>query len=561
MKKAAQDFFAEKTKRIGGQTSTAEKRMFDRSYMGELSQKIENGEVKKVHITGVCGKATSSLAGLFAEEGFEVSGSDVGCYPPASDLIERLNIKFYEGFSEEHVKDKDLTIVANMFGPDNVEGAYVRENNLPQLSMPEAIREFFIKDKTSIVICGTHGKTTTTGLCAHVFLSAGLNPGFLVGGVAVPTTNGIQETSFSSGAQNGAVVGAGSGLKDSADSSLAPGGCLPTTVPVSRHFIIEGDEYDTAYFDKAPKFLHYKPKVAVVTSLEFDHADIYSDFEEYKKSFVFLAEEAASAEQGGVLVLNGDSSEVRGLSKHTEAAVLYYGFGSGDESTAGARLDVTAKDIIVNDKGQSFILVYKGQEMDTLTIKLFGKYNLANTLAVAAVALSQGLTIDQIRDGLATFNGMKRRQEIVATVNGITIIDDFAHHPTAVRETLGGIREHFPNNRIFAIFEPRSNTSRKKMFEQDYASAFVAADGLVLSMPELRHNDTAADFIDGAVVVSEAVNKAKNKDFYAVCVANGHQAIEKIAAVAKPGDVLVIMSNGSFDGIHQKLIAVLEALS
>jgi UDP-N-acetylmuramate: L-alanyl-gamma-D-glutamyl-meso-diaminopimelate ligase len=535
MKKAAQDFFAKKTRRIGEETGTIGTRVFDRPYMNVLAEKIAKSEVKKVHITGVCGKATSSLAGLFAEEGYEVSGSDIGCYPPASDLIDRLNIKFYEGFSEDHVKDKDLTIVANMFGPDNVEGTYVRENNLPQLSMPEVIREFFIKDKTSVVICGTHGKTTTTGLCAHVFLSAGLNPGFLVGGVAVPTSNGIQETSFSSGAS------------DASDAKTS----------VSRHFIIEGDEYDTAYFDKAPKFLHYKPKVAVVTSLEFDHADIYSDFEEYKKSFVFLAEEVADAADGGVFVLNGDSSEVRNLSNFTKANVLYYGFGPDNE--------VTAKDIVFNDKGQSFMLVYKGQDMGNLTIKMFGKYNLANTLAVVAVALNQGLTIDQVRKGLATFNGMKRRQEIVATVNGVTIIDDFAHHPTAVRETLGGIREHFPHNRIFAIFEPRSNTSRKKMFEQEYANAFVDTDGLVLSMPELRHNDNADDFIDGNIVVEESVKNAKNtannKDFYAVCVANGHQAIEKIAAVANSGDVLVIMSNGSFDGIHQKLIAVLEALA
>lgn len=523
----AKKFFEEKTRKVGEQTSTTGKRIFERSYLGELLQKNGRGEIKKVHITGVCGKATSSLAGLFAEEGFQVSGSDVGCYPPASDLIDKLNIKFYEGFSEDNVKDKDLTIIANMFGPDsNPEVTYVREQNLPQLSMSEAIAEFFIKDKTSIVICGTHGKTTTTGLCAHVFLSAKRNPGFLVGGVAVPTSNGIQETSFSSG------------IKD-----------------VSKHFIIEGDEYDTAYFDKSPKFLHYKPKVAVVTSLEFDHADIYSDFEEYKKSFIFLAEETASAEKGGLLVLNGDSQDVRELSKHTQADVLYYGFENDNDN------DVTAKDIVVDDKGQSFTLVYKGDNLGRLSIRLFGKYNLANTLAVVAVSLHQGLSFKEICNGLVTFNGMKRRQEIVATVNGITIIDDFAHHPTAVRETLAGIREHFPSNRIFAIFEPRSNTSRKKMFEYDYANAFTRVDGLVLSMPELRHNDNPSDFIDGNVVVEESKSKAINKDFYAVCVKNGHEAIEKIAAKAIPGDVLVIMSNGSFDGIHEKLIAVLDALS
>lgn len=535
MKIDAQNFFKSKTERVGKETNTLAKRTFSRPYLESISKKVASGEIKKVHITGVCGKATSSLAGLFAEEGYEVSGSDIGCYPPASDLIERLNIKFYEGFSEDNVKDKDLTIVANMFGPDsNPEVSYVRENNLPQLSMSEAIAEFFIKDKTSIVICGTHGKTTTTGLCAHVFLNAGRNPGFLVGGVAVPTSNGITETSFSAG------------IKDKNG-----------TLPESKHFIIEGDEYDTAYFDKAPKFLHYKPKVVVVTSLEFDHADIYSDFDEYKKSFVFLAEEVAPVTEGGLLVLNGDSDEVRNLAGHTKANVLYYGFGDTN--------DVTAKDVVVDAKGQSFTLVYKGDSLGEMNIQLFGKYNLANTLAVIAVSLHQGLSFDEIKNGLATFNGMKRRQEIRAVVNGITVIDDFAHHPTAVRETLGGIREHFPSNRIFAIFEPRSNTSRKKMFEQDYGNAFSKVDGLVLSMPELRHNDNPADFIDGNVVVETAtqigISTALNKDFYAVCVKNGHEAIEKIAAKAMPGDVLVIMSNGSFDGIHEKLISVLEALS
>lgn len=549
MKTDAQNFFKSKTERVGKETNTLEKRTFVRPYLDSVSKKVASGEIKKVHITGVCGKATSSLAGLFAEEGYEVSGSDTGCYPPASDLIERLNIKFYEGFSEDNVKDKDLTIVANMFGPDsNPEVSYVREENLPQLSMSEAISEFFIKDKTSIVICGTHGKTTTTGLCAHVFLSAGRNPGFLVGGVAVPTHNGITETSFSAGVKDKTR-----GVRDT------------LVLPESKHFIIEGDEYDTAYFDKAPKFLHYKPKVAVVTSLEFDHADIYFDFDEYKKSFVFLAEEAAHATEGGLLVLNGDSDEVRSLATHTSAAVLYYGFDAGN--------DVTAKDVVVDAKGQSFTLVYKGDSLGEMNIQLFGKYNLANTLAVIAVSLHQGLSFDEIKKGLTTFNGMKRRQEIRAVVNGITVIDDFAHHPTAVRETLGGIREHFPNNRIFAIFEPRSNTSRKKMFEQDYGNAFSKVDGLVLSMPELRHNDNPTDFIDGNVVVetvtriatqttdSKSNNTALNKDFYAVCVKNGHEAIEKIAAKAMPGDVLVIMSNGSFDGIHEKLIAVLEALS
>ncbi len=536
MKSKAEDFFKEKTKRIGTETNTVEKRIFERAYLPELQEKISKNGIKKVHITGVCGKATSSLAGLFAEAGYEVSGSDIGCYPPASDLINELGIKFYEGFSEEHVKDKDVIVVANMFGPDNVEGAFVREYDLPQLSMSEAIREFFIKDKQSIVVCGTHGKTTTTGLMSHTFIKANLHPGFLVGGVATPTDDGIQETSFSTG------------IKDNVES---------------KYFIIEGDEYDTAYFDKAPKFLHYKPDIAVVTSLEFDHADIYADFEEYKQSFVFLAEEVP---QTGCLVLNGDSPEVRELASYTSAEVLYYGiegtkYKGQNNSADDVFVDVFAKNISVNAQGQQFDVSYKGQDLGRFSIQLFGTYNLYNTLAVIAVSVHEGLNLDEIKNGLQSFKGMKRRQEIRAVINDITIIDDFAHHPTAVRETLSGIRVHFPDQRIIAIFEPRSNTSRKKMFEHEYAHAFLDADQLYLSMPALRHNDNPADFIDGSVVVDEAVLNAKtsrDKDFYGICLGNGDEVIEKIIPAVKPGDVLVIMSNGSFDGIHEKLINRLE---
>lgn len=514
MKKAARDFFNEKVRRIAEKEGSLSRRIFERPV-------FSNGDIKKVHICGVCGKGTSSLAGLFTEIGLEVSGSDEGCYPPTDAFIKRLGIKFYEGYSEEHLKDKDLVVVANMFGPDNIEVKYAREHSLNQMSLPEATAEFFIKNKelgerTSIVISGTHGKTTTTGLAAHVFFSAGLNPGFLVGGEAVPTKNGIGETSFNAGDNK------------------------------TKHFIIEGDEYDTAYFDKAPKFLHYRPDIAVVTSLEFDHVDIYKDLEEYRQSFIFLASELPST---GLLVLNGDSEEVRALSKHTEASVLYYGF---NENT-----DVTAKDIVVDEKGQHFTLVYKGQDMGQYSIGLFGKYNLANALAVSAVAIHEKLSTVQLQEGLKTFLGMKRRQEIKAIINGITIIDDFAHHPTAVRETLSGIRDHFKNSRIIALFEPRSNTSRRKMFEHEYGKSFENVDALYLSMPELRHNDKPEDFIDGNVVIADARNMANNKDFMAVCVQNGDQALTKLVPVLKSGDVVVIMSNGSFDGVHEKLIASL----
>ncbi len=550
MKKEARIFFDEKLRKLGEGDGSLAKRQFSLPDMAGLSAKIKAGHINKVHLTGVCGTAMSSLAGLFATSGFEVSGSDTSCYPPTSDLIKRLNIRFYEGFDPKNLENKDLIVVANMFGPDNPEAAFARDNNLPELSMPEAIAEFFIQDRTSIVIAGTHGKTTTTGLAAHVFLSARRNPGFVVGGVAVPTKNGIDETSFNAGnfseGQNAENAGSN---KNSGNKK-------------TEHFIIEGDEYDTSYFDKSPKFLHYRPKVAVITSLEFDHVDIYKDMDEYRKSFIFLAGEVP---KDGLLVLNGDSDEVRSLGKYAAANgvnVLYYGFngqtieGETEVNKDTHITDISAKNISTNEQGQHFNLIYKGQDIGQFSIQLFGRYNLANALAVAAVALHENISAEELREGLATFLGMKRRQEIRANVSGIIVIDDFAHHPTAVRETLSGIRERFPAKRIIVLFEPRSNTSRRKTFENEYGTAFADADALYLSMPALRHNDSPEEFIDGNTVITSAktIKTAQNKDFSAFCIGNGDEALVKLVPELKSGDVVVIMSNGSFDGVHEKLI-------
>ncbi len=509
MKQPALVFFKKKLIRIGDAQGNTDKRLFERI-------QIEIEKIHKIHISGVCGKAMSPLAGLFKESGYVVSGSDTGCYPPASDFIDNLHIEYHDGFSEENIKGKDLIIIPNMFGPDNVEAAYARENQLSQMSLPEAVSNFFIKDRTSIVICGTHGKTTTTGFVSHVFTNAKRQPGFLIGGVVIPTEDGVEGT------------------------------CFKTPISDSKYFIIEGDEYDTAYFDKSPKFLHYKPTIAVVTSLEFDHADIYADFEEYKQSFIFLAQEL---DKQGLLVLNGDSDEVKSLSQYSEADVIYYGLEENN--------DVTARGVSVDEKGQHFELIYKGQSMGHFDIRLFGKYNLMNALAVCAISLNEKLSTEEIKGGLKSFLGMKRRQEVRAVINGITIIDDFAHHPTAVRETLSGMKEHFPNGRVIAVFEPRSNSSRKKMFEENYSSAFTSADALYLSMPALRHNDNPADFINGDKVIDGA-RKARNKDFEAFCLSNGDEVLNVLISNLKIGDVVVIMSNGSFDGIHEKLISKLR---
>ncbi|MFA5933663.1 MAG: Mur ligase family protein [Candidatus Paceibacterota bacterium] len=494
MKEKAREYYNEKMKSM----KDAELRFFDRP-------EIDFSQVSNVHLTGVCGTAMGSLAGLFREAGYEVSGSDKGCYPPMSDFIKESGIQFQEGFDPSHIEGKDLVIIANMFDAHNIEAKYARENSFPQLSMTEAIRNFFIKDCCSLVVAGTHGKTTTTGLLAHVFTSAGFDPGFLIGGVMVNSGKSFH-------------VGNGD------------------------YFIIEGDEYDTAYFDKSPKFLHYVPQAAIITSVEFDHADIYHDFTDYKKAFEFLAEEIPA---DGLLLLCGDNY-AQNFAEYTEAPVLFYGLDEGN--------DVTARDVSVQEDGQHFTLVIKGEEVaNDLVIPLFGKYNLQNTLAVCALAITEGISIELLREGLKTFLGMKRRQEIIHDGKAI-IIDDFAHHPTAVRETLSGIRERFPKRRIVAVFEPRSVTSRKKIFESDYGTSFLSADCVFLSMPALKEVDNPDDFVDTKKIVDTIVSQGKiaSSDLSAI------EVLPKLASFIQEGDVVVIMSNGSFDGIHLKLATLLS---
>ncbi len=463
-------------------------------------------EIKKVHLTGVCGTAMGSLAGLFQEAGYEISGSDEKCYPPMSDFIKDNHIKFYEGFSGDNVLDKDLSITANMFGPENVEAIAVRNNFLPQLSMASAINKFFIKDKKSLVVCGTHGKTTTTGLLEHVFTVCGRDPGYLVGGIPV-------------GSEKSFHVGGG------------------------EHFIIEGDEYDTSYFDKSPKFLHYNPYMAIVTSIELDHVDIYKDLEDYKQAFRFLAQ---IVNPKGALILCAENPNALELVNFTKAEVVTYGF---DESA-----NIYAKNIENDESGQSADIYMNKVLLGRITTPLFGKYNLLNTLSVIVVALREGIDFSDITHALKNFRGMKRRQEIIGTVGGVTVIDDFAHHPTAVRETLSGIRERFQGKRIVVFFEPRSVTSRRKIFEHEYGNSFIDADVVFLSTPALRIVDDPKDFIDPNIVAGLVRDGGKQ-----VCALNNaDEVLEKALPILRPDDVVVVMSNSSFDGIHKKLLEKLK---
>jgi len=499
MQDAARAYYQEKLKRF----SDKERREFKRVPVPSLEA------IKRVHLIGVCGTAMGSLAGLLAEAGFSISGSDEACYPPMSDMIKKLGITFKEGYKVEHLKGADLIVVGNTCRPDNVEAQYARENGLAVLSLPEALHLFFVEGRRSLVVAGTHGKTTTTGLLAHVFTEAKLEPTYLVGGIMKNYSH-----SFS--------VGSG------------------------PHFIVEGDEYDTAYFDKSPKFLHYAPTSAIVTSVEFDHIDIYDDMEDYRQAFRFLLEEIP--DEGSVFVW-GDSEETRQLGENAKADVIFYGLNS--------RNDIHALDVTLTPEGQEFALIVKGENLGRFFVTLHGSHNLLNTLAVCGMALEEGVSLSKLRQGLQTFEGMMRRQEIVGGAGGVTVIDDFAHHPTAVRETLKAIRDKFPDRRIVAFFEPRSNTSRRKIFEEEYGKSFDLADEVYLSIPPFRHNDKKEDFLDADKVTATISSRGPRASFYP----NADTLLRAALPHLQEGDVVLIMSNGSFDGIHQKLLSDLSSQS
>ena len=465
-------------------------------------------QIESVYLIGICGKGMGALAELLAAVGYRVSGSDEAAYPPMSTRLAAAGITVLEGYDPAHLDTEvDLVVVGNAATPEHPEAAAARERGLVQASLPETIAHLFLSSRQPAVVAGTHGKTTTTGMLVHVLRSAGLDPGFLVGGVLV----GEERTA-------------------------APG-----TGPV---FAIEGDEYDAAYFDKRPKMVLYRPHRAIVTSLEFDHADIYDDWDEYRRAFQAFA---TLPPPDGLLVLNGEDEAVMELADWTWARVQTYGV-----ETNGASFDIAARGLTPHDGGQSFTLVVSGEAVAEVDLPLGGRYNAMNALSVAAVALDAGATPAQVADGLGSFAGMKRRQE-VRHDGDVLVVDDFAHHPTAVHATIQGVRERWPGRRIVAVFEPRSNSSRRSAFQAPYADALATADALFLSTPPLRHNDDPADFVDPdamAHAVSEAGTPAS-------AYPSAESLLPDLLADLGSGDLVLVMSNGSFDGLVAKLAAVL----
>jgi UDP-N-acetylmuramate: L-alanyl-gamma-D-glutamyl-meso-diaminopimelate ligase len=459
-------------------------------------------EQQHVHLIGVCGTAMASLAGMLKQRGLRVTGSDAAAYPPMSDFLASLNIPVAEPYAEANLKPRpDLVVVGNAISRGNPELEYVLDERIPMRSLPQVLQEYFLRGREPIVVAGTHGKTTTTSMLAWIFETAGLKPSFLVGGIA-----------------------------ENFNSSFA--------VRQGKHFIIEGDEYDTAFFDKGPKFLHYMPDAALLTSVEFDHADIYPDLEAVKTVFKRLVN---LVPRRGLLVAWDDSPSVEECLARAFCRVERYGFSE--------RADWQVREMRFEPGRTTWAVFREGQRWADFEFALAGDYNVLNATAAAAMAAGYGVAPETIYSALVTFKSVKRRLEVKAEVNGITIIDDFAHHPTAIAGTLRALRTIYPGHRLWAVFEPRSNTLRRRVFEGELAASLALADQVIVASVYRAEAIPEAQRLSVAGIVAGLVRSGKP----ARELADADAIVAAIVPELRSGDVVAILSNGGFGGIYDKL--------
>ncbi|MCS6885743.1 MAG: UDP-N-acetylmuramate:L-alanyl-gamma-D-glutamyl-meso-diaminopimelate ligase [Acidobacteriota bacterium] len=464
----------------------------------------------RYYLIGICGTAMASLAGLLKSIGHEVMGSDANIYPPMSTQLAELGIEVRLGYKKENLHPRpDYVVIGNAIPRGNPEVEYVLNERLHYLSMPEVLKELFIRGRYSIVVAGTHGKTTTTTLMAWVMEVAGLNPSFLIGGVAENFGTSFRATD-------------------------------------GKYFVIEGDEYDTAFFDKGPKFMHYLPDMVILNNVEYDHADIYPDTLAYRLAFRRLINLIPSR---GRLVCGYDSPVVRELALHAPCSVDSFATDYGEA--------VWQATVLTAAEETAFRVHKNGKFYGDFVTSLAGRFNIRNCLAVVAAADALGVARKDIEQALATFRSVKRRMQMLASIAGVTVIDDFAHHPTAVRETLEAISERYPGRRLVAVFEPRSWSSRKRVFQKEYESAFDAARMVVIADVFESFKLSSEDrFSPGEL--AEAL-RLKGKKAWAV--SGVESIVELLETELQPGDVVVVMSNGSFGGIHSKILDMLKLKS
>lgn len=481
---------------------------------GHVLSTIQPHAVHRIHLVGVAGTGMGSFAGMLQASGYEVTGSDEKVYPPMSDMLRAWGVEVMTPYAPENLDRArpDLVIIGNVIRRVNPEATAVRMRGIPQMSFPAAFGSLVLEGRHSIVVAGTHGKTTTSALLAHVLVDAGADPTFLVGGVTVNYNGNFR-------------VGQG------------------------EFVVVEGDEYDTAYFDKGPKFLHYRARTALLTSVEFDHADIYRDMGHYESAYERFV---GSLPADGFLAVSAAYPNAVALAQRAATSpVATYSAGAAPAGEA----DYRASGLRFGEAGARFTILEPRGDAGEFLLPMSGHHNVENAVGVYAALRARGLSADQIRRGFATFAGVKRRQEIRGEIGGILVIDDFAHHPTAVRETVAAIRLRYPERRLWAVFEPRSNTSRRNIHQSEYATAFDGAALASIRVPEPHDKVPPDQQLD----IGRVARELESRGIIADASPDPDVLVRHVAANAQPGDVVLVMSNGAFGGFIPSLLDRLTA--
>ncbi len=473
--------------------------------------KLDKKQLQRIYMMGICGTGMAALAGLLQEKGFEIAGSDAGCYEPMSGVLKRLKIDVFTGYKPENIKrfQPDLVIVGNVISKDNPEAQFLLNSNIPYMSFPEAMGHFFLSKKKSLVVTGTHGKTTTSTLLLSALEACGVRPGFMIGGVPIDKERGFG-------------------------------------IGRDEWFVIEGDEYDTSFFQKVSKFLFYRPFGAIMTSIEFDHADIFQSLDEIISSF---SKFAGLIPKDGVLVACMDWDTVMKAASNASCKLVTYGMHKDAEWRLGT--------VDIGETVTVFEAIGPHSQSFEVKINLPGIHNALNALSVLALCSNLGFNANDVIEGLAKCRGVKRRQEIRGIINDIIVIDDFAHHPRAVKETLKALKERFAKRRIIAVFEPRTNTSMRAVFQDYYVSSFDHADKIYVR--DVPHPEKVPE--DNRFSSKELVRRLVERGKEALFCKDATQIISEIQKDLKPGNVYVILSNGPFEQIHQRLLDSIKTTS
>jgi UDP-N-acetylmuramate: L-alanyl-gamma-D-glutamyl-meso-diaminopimelate ligase len=461
---------------------------------------------KLVHLIGVGGTAMAALAGMLAQRGFRVTGSDRELYEPTASLLKQSQVEVKTGFGALNLEPApDLVVIGNVITRNNPEAEALLKTSIPYLSMSEALWHFFLQHKRVLMVAGTHGKTTSTSMIAHVLEAAGRDPSMMVGGVA----------------------------KDfGSNYRLGTGG----------DFVIEGDEYDTAFFDKGPKFLHYGAHAAIITAVEFDHADIYRDLDHVKSAFRALVDQM---DEGRILAVCADFPAALNVSEKARARKLTFGLRAGDFRAVDIRMAVDGAHFSIARAGNHLI--------DKVHLPIGGRMNIANALGAFVLLIECGLRADEIAHGLKSFTGVVRRQEVIGESEGVTVVDDFAHHPTAIRVTLEAVAERFAGHRILAAFEPRSNTARRNVLRDGFATAFDRASRVYLGPVYFKDNDPIPE--GERLDTTELADAITERGPLAVACESNDEILASMLHDARPGDIALFMSNGPFENLKERFLA------